>query len=693
MQDVRVENTRNFALVGHSGDGKTSLGEAMLQRAGITKERGRVDTGNSVLNFLPEERSGHHTSTITSHLYSFDWDGGHFTLVDTPGDPNFAGDGEVAMQVLDGSIVVLNAVDGVKAGTARKLNLAADRGMPVLAFVSGLDRERADLDRALQGLTDFEMRPVLASLPIGKESELRGVVDLLHMRAVAGDGREMAIPGELADEVARARETLVETAAECDDDLIEKYLEEGELSPEDVVRGLVAGVRSRQLLPVFCGSGVTEVGVDPLLRAIAELLPSPIERGEWPVVADASGGVQTVKPDPDGPFTGLVFKTIIDRYAGTLSVLRVVSGRLRHDSAILDATSDKRERVGKIFVLRGEEHVEVPEAGPGDVVALAKLKEVRTGHALTEEKNGIHLPELVMPRGVLSYAVEAAARADEDKVFASLGRLAEEDPALHIGREPSTGEFLLTGMGELHIRTTMHKMQRLFNVEAKLRTPKVPYRETVTRRVEYVEGKLKKQTGGAGMFGVCYIDIEPRPRASGFEFEDKIVGGSIPRNLIPAVEKGVTEACQAGPLAGYPVVDIKVSCVDGKYHAVDSNEMAFKLAGSFALKAAVEKAGPVLLEPFMNVEVQVPDLNVGDVMGDIASRRGTVQTTETRGHTAVVKACVPMVEMLEYASTLTSLTGGKGEFQMQFSHYDQVPPKLAEKVIAEAAAERQSRGH
>jgi elongation factor G len=368
--------------------------------------------------------------------------------------------------------------------------------------------------------------------------------------------------------------------------------------------------------------------------------------------------------------------------------MRVVSGKLTHDSGLLNASKGKKTRVGKIFLLRGEEHVDVPEAGPGDIVAVAKLKDVRTGDVLTSEKGGVHLPEPHKPEGVISYAVEAADKAEEDKVFSSLGRLAEEDPALHIGREPSTGEFLLTGMGELHMRTTAHKLNRMFNVDITLKTPKVPYRETVTRRVEHVEGKLKKQSGGAGMFGVCFINLEPKPRTAGFEFEDKIVGGSIPRNLIPAVEKGVIEACVAGPLAGFPVVDIKVECVDGKYHSVDSNEMAFKLAGSFALRAAVEKAGPVLLEPYMTAEISVPDEYVGDIMGDVSSRRGTVQTTETRGHTATVVATVPMSEMLEYATTLTSITGGKGEFHMQFSHYDPLSGKLAEKVIAGASGGR-----
>jgi len=680
MKNVQVDHTRNFALIGHSGDGKTSLGEAILHRAGATKEPGRVDDGTSVLNSLPEERSGHHTASITSHVYAFDWKDHHLTLVDTPGDPNFAGDGEVALQALDGAVLVVDAVEGAKSGTQRMLGSARRLGMPVVAFVNGMDKERADLDAAVQSLADLDAKPVLLTVPVASEGG-GGVLDVLHGKRLAADGAEQPIPDALRDEYDVRREQLVEAVAEGRDDLLEKYLEEGELDEAEVLEGLADGTRSGALLPVLCGSALEGTGVDTVLRDVTELLPSPVERGAWPARSVDDDAEVGAEPDTGAPFAAVVFKTIIDRYAGTLSVMRVVSGRLVHDSSILNASKNRKTRVGKLLLVRGEEHVDVPEAGPGDVVAVAKLKDVHTGDVLTAEKGGVRLAEPRKPEGVISYAVEAADRADEDKVFTSLGRLAEEDPALRIGREPTTGEYLLTGMGELHVRTTAQKLARMFNVEMQLKTPKVPYRETVTKRVEHVEGKLKKQTGGAGMFGVCFINLEPRPRGAGIEFEDRIVGGAIPRNLIPAVEKGVLEACQAGPLAGYPVVDLKVECVDGKYHSVDSNEMAFKLAGSFAFKAAMEKAGPVLLEPFMSVEVIVPDQNVGDVMGDISSRRGTVQTTEARGQSAVVLATVPMSEMLEYATALTSITGGKGEFHMSFSHYDVLAGKLAEKVI------------
>ncbi len=690
MQNVEADHTRNFAIIGHSGDGKTSLGEAIIHRAGATAELGRVDDGTSVLNYLPEERTGHHTASITSHVYAFDWEGQHITLVDTPGDANFQGDGEVAIQALDAAILLVDAVDGAKSGTQRTLGTAADLELPVLAFVNGLDRERANLEAAVASLREMDLSPALLSLPVGSGADLSGVIDLLRMKVVSADGKLRDIPAELQEQAESQREQLVESIAECEDELLEKYLEEGELGEDEVLQGLVTGVRQRQIMPVLCGSATSEVGVDLALRELVELLPSAADRGAWRASEVEGEAEIEIEPTADARLSAVIFKTVIDRYAGTLSVMRVVSGKLAHDSSVLNATRGKKTRVGKLFLLRGEEHVDASEAGPGDVVAVAKVKDVHTGDVITCEKDGVRLPEPRKPEGVISYAVAAADKSEEDKVFSSLARLAEEDPALHIGREPSTGEFLLTGMGELHIRTTAQKLNRMFNVDMKLKTPKVPYRETVTKRVEHVEGKLKKQTGGAGMFGVCYINLEPLPRTAGFEFENKIVGGSIPRGLIPAVEKGVIESCQAGPLAGYPVVDIRVQCVDGKYHSVDSNEMAFKLAGSFALKAAVEKAGPVLLEPYMTVEISVPDENVGDIMGDVSSRRGTVQTTEARGHSAVVIATVPMAEMLEYATTLTSITGGKGEFTMRFSHYDPVGGKLAEKIIEASKAAKES---
>jgi len=688
MQNVHIENTRNFALIGHSGDGKTTLGESLIHCAGVTEIAGRVDDDTSILNYLPEEKLGH-TASITSHVFGFDHSDHHLTLVDTPGDPNFQGDGKIALQALDAAVLLVSAVDGAKAGTEKMLRAAQSAGMSVIVFMNGFDRDDADLDHALNTLTELGINPVPIALNIGHSTGLEGVVDLVHMNSVTASGRG-AIPESVLEEAQLRREALVEAVAETDDVLLEKYLDEGELSEAELGAGLAEAVRNRTIVPVVCGSALTEVGVSLLLDDLEEYMPSPADRGHWIGNGNAGSEPEVAKPESDAPFSAVVFKTIIDRYMGTLSVMRVVSGTVRADSHIMDATTGEKLRVSKLMLLQGEKHVEVTEAGPGDIVAVAKLKDVHTGHVLTDEKGGIHLHELEIPGGVISYAIEAGSGKEDEKIFVALGKLAQEDPSLHIGRDDATGEFLLTGMGELHIRTTVKKLQRMFDLEIHLKTPKVPYRETISIKLAHVEGKLKKQTGGAGMYGVCYIDVEPLPRAEGIVFEDKIVGGSIPKGLIPAVEKGVREACGKGPLAGFPVVDILVRCVDGKYHTVDSNEMAFHLAGSFALRDAVKKAKPVLLEPFVIAEIAVPEDSVGDVMGDIAGRRGLVQTTESKHHQCVVIAKVPMSEMLDYATTLTSMTGGKGEFHLEYSHYAEVPAKLSAKIIEAAGQENEN---
>ncbi len=681
-----VATRRSFALVGHAGDGKTSVAEGLLHAAGATKALGRVDDGSSVLDHWPEEKERRHT--LSSHVFGFEHDGHTLTLVDTPGDSNFQGEGQICLAALDAAVLVLSAVDGVKVGTDAMWRAVRRLELPSLAFVNGMDRERADLDAALESLAKLEdAHPVAVTLPIGREHGFEGVVDVLRGVALRPGG-EGPIPDGLREAAAAARDRVAEAVAESDDALLEKYLEEGTLSEAEIAAGLVAGVRAGRVLPVLCGSAASQVGIPALLRAVTAWLPSPAERPPRTARATEDGSELSLGADPAAPFTALVFKTIVDRYAGTLSLFRVWSGSVHADTQVLNATTGVRERLGKLMRVRGAEHVDVAEAGPGDVVAVAKLKEVRTGHALTSERKGARLAEIAIPSGALSYAVRARAKDEEDKLFSSLARLVEEDPTLHLGRDPSTGEFLLTGMGELHIRVSIGRLKRLYGVEAELRTPKVPYRETVATRAENVEGKLKKQTGGKGMFGVCYLTVEPKPRGAGLEFVDEIVGGAIPRNLIPAVEKGVLEAAVHGPLAGFPVVDVRVRCVDGKYHSVDSNEMAFKIAGSVGFKAAVEKARPTLLEPIMNVEISVPSESVGDIMGDVSGRRGRVQSTEGRGGAQVIKAQVPMAEMLEYASALTSLTGGKGAFHMEFSHYEEVPAHLREKIIAEAQAER-----
>ena len=685
MQNRDAARTRSFALIGHAADGKTSLGEALLFHAGATARPGSVDEGSSVLDASPEEKERHHT--LSSSVYVFDHGDLHVSLVDTPGDSNFHGDARLALHAVDAAVLVLSAAGGAKVGTETLWRAARTAGLPVAAFVSGLDRDRADFAAALASLRQIGAPVVELGMPIGHGPELKGVVDLLAMQAYVGDA-EAPLPQEMAQEAAEARERLVEAVAESDDDLLEKYLEAGELEDAEVEAGLVKATHAGKLVPVLCGAAPGQVGTRLALERLLALLPSPVDRGPWEGTALEGGGEVSLEPRPDAPLAARVFKTLIDRYAGTLSVFRVVSGSLKPDQPVRNASRGEKERLGKLMALRGAEHVDVPCAGPGDLVAVAKLKDVHTGDVLTDEKGGVALPPIPIPHGALSYAIQARAKGDEEKLFTSLARLVEEDPSLQLGRDPATGEFLLTGMGELHIRMTMQKLRRLYEVDAELRTPKVPYRETIARKAEHVEGKLKKQTGGKGMFGVCILSVEPLPRGGGLEFVDEIVGGAIPRNLIPAVEKGVHEAAAAGPLAGFPVVDVRVRCTDGKHHPVDSNEMAFKLAGSFGFKAALERAQPKLLEPIMRAEITVPDEHVGDVMGDVSGRRGRVQTTEARGSNQVIKAEVPMAEMLEYASTLTSLTGGKGAFHMEFSRYDEVPAHERDKILAAAKRER-----
>jgi elongation factor G len=683
MKNIKVNDTRNFALIGHARDGKSSLGEAILFACGATETLGSVVEGTSSLNYLPEEKT--HESSFTSAVYSFDANGKHFSLVDTPGDSNFQADGQIALGALDGAVLVLSGAGGAKVGTARMWNFAREGGLPTIAFVSGMDRDFADFDAAVESLRTMGANPVPIDLPMGAESELSGVIDLFSMKAVtqSGDGE---IPAELVDAAASAREQMTESVAECDDELLEKYLEEGELSDADLSRGLEQATRAGKVLPILCGSALTQAGIHRLVWALGEILPSPADRAPWSATSVADGAEVEVTADPEAGFAAIVFKTIIDRYAGTLSVFRVVAGTIHSDTPILNATRNAKERLGKLHVLTGGEHHEVDEAGPGDLVAVAKLKSVHTGDALCAEKQGVNLRPIPIPQGVISYAIQAKSKGDEDKVYSSLGRLVEEDPTLQLGREASTGEFLLTGRGELHVRMTVEKLNRMFGVDVDLKTPKVPYRETITRRAENVEGKLKKQTGGKGMFGVCFLTVEPMARGEGIEFVDKVKGGAIPRSLIPAVEKGVMEACEAGPLAGCPVVDVRVHCIDGKHHPVDSNEMAFKLAGSFGFKSAIEKGKPTILEPVMDVEVSIPDQYVGDIMGDISGRRGRVQSSEARGTTQIINAQVPMSEMLEYASALTSVTAGQGEFHMEFSHYEEAPAHVREKIIATASA-------
>jgi elongation factor G len=692
MSITEVASVRSFALIGHGGDGKTTLADSAVMAAGIANRLGSVEQGTSFMNYLPEEK--HRRITISASICSFDHDGTHFNLLDAPGDANFAGELVGALEAVDLAVLVVSAADGIKVGTEKAWKLAEERGLAVAAVANKCDHDAADLDRTARALEEaFGVRVVKLHLPVGAGAGYKGFVDLVGRKAhLFGDdsGRAQVgeVPGELADAVGAARMSMMEAVAEGDDAMVEKYLEQGELSDEEIVATLRKGIRERKLVPLLSAAATRNVGGAELLATAARYFPNPAEGRARATRKDA--GEETVVAEPGAPLRALVWKSVADRYTGMLSVLRVCSGTLRAEATITNARTGTRERVGKLLELRGEATVDAKEVGPGGIVAVAKLKDTRTGDTLCDDKHVAALVSAPPPRGVISFAIEAGNKGDEDKVFEALNRLVQEDWSLRLARDERTGEFLLTGLGQLHIEVTLEKLRRLFKVDVKLKPPKVPYLETITGRAQNVEGKLKKQSGGRGQFGVCYLSIEPGPRGSGVAFLDEIVGGAIPRNFIPAVEEGVRSTCERGVLAGYPLTDIKIHCIDGKYHDVDSSEQAFKMAGSLGIKAAVAQAKPTLLEPIMAVEIAVPDDHVGDIMGNLNGRRGRVSGVDTRGHTQMIRAQVPMSEMLTYASDLTSMTGGKGSFTMEFSHYEEMPAQLRERVIAAAHKDTQA---
>ncbi len=684
---VDVAGSRSFALIGHAGDGKTTLADSILMAAGVTNRLGSVEDGTSFMNYQPEERV--RRVSISASIAVFDHGGSSYALLDCPGDSNFAGELPGALRAVDHAVLVLNARDGIKVGTGKACAAAREAGLFLTAVANKMDLERADFAGVAQQLEEqLGMRVVPLHLPIGSGEDYQGYVDLLAKTACTfakdGSGQlEVApVPDALKDEVEAAHMSMVEAVAEGDDSVLERYLEEGTLPEDDIRATLSKGVREGSLLPLLSAAGSLNIGGAALLEAAGRFFPSPADLA--PRAGTLGEEAVEVTADPAGPLVAYVFKSVADRYAGMLSILRVYSGTLHTDMSITNARTGTKERVSKILRLSGEDTSDVKEVGPGGIAALPKLRDTHTGDTLAGEKKVISVAPALPPRGVISFAVEAANKGEEDKVFESLNRLVEEDRSLELGRDDRTGEFLLTGLGQLHIEVTLEKLRRLFSAEVNLKPPKVPYLGTVKGRVEHVEGKLKKQSGGRGQFGVCFLTVEPGERGSGVVFHDEIVGGSIPRQFIPAVEKGVRERCLQGVLGGYPVTDIQIHCTDGKFHAVDSSEMAFRTAGSMGVRQAIEAAKPTLLEPIMEIEVIVPDDHVGDVMGNLNSRRGRVAGVEASGTTQSIKAQVPMAEVLTYASDLTSITGGQGAFTMEFSHYEEVPRELQEKLIAEA---------
>ncbi len=694
MANADVKEVRNIAILSHGAAGKTSLADAMLYTAGAVELLGSVDAGNSVFMHEPEELS--RKITITSALGHADWKGVRINIIDTPGYINFLEETRGTLRAVDGAVLIISAISGVKAETEKIYKFACDYEIPRVAFVSKLDKERADFFRAIGDMEKYFCKNALVlQLPIGLEDKFTGVVDLVKMKTLMfaqdGSGRieEKDIPAAMKNDVAAYRKKLVEQIAETDDSLLEKYLDKGDLPQEDIIAGLKHGTLGGGLLPVLCGSPVKNMGIVPLLDTILTCLPSPAEHARIVKIkgADPKTGEETVrKPGPEEPLAVMVFKTINDPFAGKLSMVRVFSGTLKSDSTVYNSSRQVKEKVGSLFYIQGKKQIPTQSLGAGQIGAVAKLKETLTGDTICAENHPIVMEFAKFADPVMSYAIAPKSRGDEDKVSTGIHKLLEEDPTLKFAYDEQTKEMVLSGMGQVHLEVTLEKLKRKFGADVKMQTPKVPYKETIRVKAK-AQGKYKKQTGGHGQYGDAWLEIEPLPRGSGFEFVDKIVGGVIPRQYIPAVEKGVAEALHEGILAGYPVVDIRVTVYDGSYHTVDSSEMAFKVAASMAFKKAVSEAKPVLLEPIMNVEVISPDDTLGAVIGDLNSRRGKVQGVVPQANGQTIKALVPMSEMLSYAPTLNSLTSGRGMYTMEFFGYEDVPSHLAQKITQERASQ------
>ena len=679
----KIQGLRNIALVAHGGAGKTSLAEVMLFNTGVINRHGRVDDGNSAMDFEPEELK--RNISLSSGFHQFDWKKHTISLIDTPGDLNFFSDTRSCMQAADGAVVVIDAVDSVKVQTEQAWEFAEEFDLPSVIFINKLDRERADFLRTFRDADKcFEPKPIKLQLPIGSEAGFKGVVDLISMKAFIYDGKGKAaktdIPSEMLDMVEEEREALVENVVESDDELLERYLEGESLSDDELKSALRKGTLSRTFIPVLCGSATNNIGIDLFQDFIINCMPSPLDRGSWTATDDAGEGEIECDPDPDAPFAAFIIKTIADPFAGRLSIFRIVSGTLGAVGNFFNTNKDTNERYNQLLRLAGKEQKLITEAGPGSIVAVAKLKETTTGDTICDSSRKVKFKCAEPLPALISFAVQPKSKGDEDKIFSSLSKLLEEDIALQLTRNSETKQILLSGLGQIHIEVTVEKLKRKFNVEVLLDTPKIPYKETIKKKVR-VQGKHKKQTGGHGQFGDCWVELEPLPRGKGFEFVDKIVGGVIPKQYIPAVEKGIIESCQKGVLAGFPCIDFRATLDYGSYHSVDSSEMAFKVAGSLAFKKASTDAGPVLLEPIMNVSIVTPDEYMGDIMGDLNSRRGRVLGMDSKGKNQVINAQVPMAEFLSYAPDLRQITGGRGNFSMEFSHYDEVPAQISKKII------------
>ncbi len=685
MKEYPVDRLRNVVFLSHGGAGKTSLAEALLFTAREIKRLGKVDEGTTTSDYDPEEIRRH--ISVNTSLLPCVWSEHKINILDTPGYVDFVGEMKSATKVADGAVILVDAVSGVEVGTELVWRYADEGELPRLLFINKMDRDNASFERTLGRLQEaFRVNLVPLQLPVGEAAEFKGVIDLIRMKAYLGEkNEEKGVPEGLQGAAQSFRQGLVEAAAEAEDELIVKYLEGEELTPDEIRRGLVAGVKKGSLIPILCGSATQVVGTQPLLEAMIEYLPTPLER-EVKATSPISGQEEKVEVSPASPLTALVFKTFADPYVGKLTYFRVYTGVMESDSRVLNSHTNQEERIGQLFYLRGKEQEAVKAIPTGDMGAVAKLQATSTGDTLCHKGHPLILPGIEFAQPVYSAAIKPKTKADLDKMGSALARLVEEDPTLQVTREQDTGETILSGMGESHVDIAARRLEQKFGVEIETDVPKVPYKETI-RSTASAEGKYKKQTGGRGQYGIVQLRLEPLARGEGFEFVDDIFGGAIPRNFIPAVEKGLKEAIKTGVLAGYPATDFRAVLYDGKYHPVDSSEIAFKIAASLGFKKAMEQANPVLLEPIMNLNITVPEEFMGDVLGDSNTKRARIMGMEQSGGVSVITVQAPLAEIQRYATDLRSITQGRGYFTMEFSHYEEVPQHLAKEVIAKAEKE------
>jgi elongation factor G len=696
MKVFESENIRNVAVVGHGDTGKTSLVSALLFSSGAVNRLGRIEDGTTITDYDEDEIQ--RQITINTALAHCEWKGNKINLLDTPGYRAFILDAKAAMTAAETALILVDVIGGVEVQTERVWAFANEYEVPRVIVVNKLDRDNSSFERAVASLQEsFGREVVPIQLPIGSEKEFRGIVDLVTKKAFVysqdgkGDFKEEAIPDEMQAEVERRREELIEMVAENNDQLMEKFFEEGTLSDGELASGLGRAISQKAIYPVLCVSATNNIAVNQVLDAFVNLCPDAITRQPVPALDVKTKEEKQVAVTKSGRSAAYVFKTLADPFTGRINLFKVYSGSLKSDSTLRNLESGGNERLGTLQVFQGKSHEPVAECHTGDICGVLKLKDTKTGDTVAEQGYDSTFARVTFPEPSISFAVEPASRGDEDKIGNAVSRIMEEDPSLRFTREAQTKEFLLSGSGQLHIEVSVGKLKKKYGVQVILKPPKVPYRETISGTAD-VQGRHKKQTGGHGQFGDCKIKMEPLARDQGFEFEDKIFGGAIPKQYIPAVEKGIQEAAAKGFLAGFPVVDFKVILYDGNYHDVDSSEMAFKIAGSLAFRKGMEQAKPVLLEPIMDVEVYAPEENAGDIMGDLNGRRGRIQGMDIKGSTQVIRAQVPMSEMLNYQPTLTSMTGGRGSFHMERSHYDIVPNQLSEKIVEETKREAEEAG-